>query len=79
VRYYANRITLRYDWLKEDQLDTAVRDMLAAGFHPFLVVDDWEANEFRGRFSAASRLGKLDWEPVARVASQPEVRIYELK
>ena len=79
VRYYANRITLRYDWLKEDQLDTAVRDMLAAGFQPFILIDDWEADEFRRRFSASSRLGKLDWEPVARVAGQPEVRIYELK
>ncbi len=79
VRYYANRITLRYDWLKEDQLDTAVRDMLAAGFQPFMVVDDWEADEFRHRFSPGSRLGRLDWEPVARVAGQPAVRIYELK
>ena len=79
VRYYANRITVRYDWLKDDQLDTAVRDMLAAGFRPFIVVDDWEADEFRRRFSGYSRLGTLEWPPVAQVPGQPEVRIYELK
>ena len=35
VRYYANRITLRYDWLPPDQLDTAVRDLTAKGYQPY--------------------------------------------
>ena len=79
VRYYANRITLRYDWLPADQLDAAVRDLAAKGYHPYLVVDDWEQKEFQSRFSAASRLGKLDWAPVARVPGSPEVLIFQLQ
>ena len=78
VRYYANRITLRYDWLADDYLDAAIRDLTARGYHPFIVVDDWEEAEFRTRFAPHSRLGRLDWPPVARVTGSPEVRIYDL-
>ena len=79
VRYYANRITLRYDWLPPDQLDAAVRDLTAKGYQPYVVVDDWEQKEFQTRFWPASALGKLDWPPVARVPSSPEVRIFRLQ
>ena len=78
VRYYANRITLRYDWLADDHLDVAIQDLTARGYHPFLVLDDWEETEFRNRFAPHSRMGKLDWPPLARVKGNPEVRIYDL-
>ena len=79
VRYYANRITLRYDWLKEDGLDSALRDLAAKGRRAYLVVDDWEEKEFRARFSPANRAGRLDWAPIARVPTSPEVRIFEMQ
>ena len=79
VRYYADRITLRYDWLEENGLDPALRDIAAKGRRAFLVVDDWEEKEFRDRFSPANRAGRLDWKPIARVASSPEVRIFEMQ
>jgi hypothetical protein len=79
VRYYANRMTLRYDWVPADQLDSAIRDLRDQGHPAYLVVDDWEQKEFQSRFSAANRLGRLDWAPVARVTSNPEVRIFQLQ
>jgi hypothetical protein len=79
VRYYANRITLRYDFLKDDALDSALRDIEAKGRRAYLVVDDWEEKEFRDRFSPGNRAGRLDWAPLAQVPSRPPVRIYELK
>ena len=79
VRYYANRITLRYDWLKDDALDSALQDIAAKGRRAYLVVDDWEEKEFRDRFSPGNRAGRLDWAPLAQVPSSPQVRIYELK
>jgi hypothetical protein len=79
VRYYANRITLRYDWMAADGLDTVIRDLRALGRHPFIVVDDWEEAEFRARFGPHSRAGRLDWEPLARLPGSPEVRIYDLE
>ena len=79
VRYYANRTTLRYDWLEEGALDGALRDLAAKGRRAYLVVDDWEEKEFRDRFSAANRAGRLDWAPIARVPGSPEVRIFDLQ
>lgn len=79
IRYYARRATLRYDWLTDDGLDRAIADLAAKGYPSYLVVDDWEDKEFRGRFSPHNRAGKLDQEPIARVPGQPEVRIYELR
>ena len=79
VRYYANRVTLRYDWLQDGALDAALRDVAARGRRAYLVVDDWEEKEFRARFSPANRAGRLDWAPVARVAGRPEVRIFEMQ
>jgi len=79
VRYYANRTTLRYDWLEEGALDGALRDLAAKGRPAYLVVDDWEEKEFRDRFSPANRAGRLDWAPIARVPGSPEVRIFDLR
>jgi hypothetical protein len=78
VRYYANRITLRYDWLPADALDAAVHELTSKGYSPYLVVDDWEQKEFQSRFAPANRLGRLDWAPLARVSGSPEVRIFQL-
>ncbi len=82
VRYYANRLTLRYDWLPADQLETVVRELGAAGHPAYLVVDDWEQKEFVSRFSAAGPLGRLEWAPIARVPGMPgtpEVRVFQLQ
>jgi hypothetical protein len=79
VRYYAGRITMRYDWLPSDRLDAAVHELARQGHPAYLVVDDWEQKEFQSRFAGGNRLGRLGWPPVARVASNPEVRIFELR
>lgn len=78
VRYYANRITLRYDWLGNDRLDAAIHDLTAAGYQPYVLLDEWEESEFRARFGPHSRIGKLNWAPIARVPSSPEVHLYAL-
>ena len=78
VRYYANRITLRYDWLNDAALDAALQDVAAKGRRAYLVVDDWEEKEFRARFSPTNRAGRLDWAPIARVPGGTEVRIFDM-
>ena len=77
VRYYAHRITLRYDSIYEHRLDTTLRELAAKGYRPYIVVDDWEEVEFRKRFAAKNRAGALDWKPVVRVLTSPEVRIFD--
>ena len=78
VRYYSNRITLRYDWLADDALDVTLRDLEARGLPAYLAVDDWEEKEFRARFAPANRAAQLA-EPIARVSGTPEVRIFKLQ
>jgi hypothetical protein len=75
VRYYANRITLRYDSLQDGALDATLRDLSAKGRRAYLVVDDWEEKEFRARFSPANSAAQLG-TPIARVSGSPEVRIF---
>jgi Dolichyl-phosphate-mannose-protein mannosyltransferase len=77
LRFYANRITLRYDTLSGDGLDAVLRELREKGYRPYIVLDDWEEKEFRNRFAKQSRAGRLDWRPLVRVLTLPEVRIYD--
>lgn len=77
VRYYAHRITLRYDWLYKHRLDTTLRELKEKGYPPYIVLDDWEEREFRKQFAELNRAGRLDWRPMVRVLGSPEVRIYD--
>jgi hypothetical protein len=77
LRYYAHRITLRYDLLAEEKLDAALKELRAKGYHPYIVVDDWEEREFRKRFASKNDAGRLDWHPIITVKTNPEVRIYD--
>jgi hypothetical protein len=77
LRYYAHRITLRYDWVLEHRLDSTIRELQEKGYRPYIVLDDWEEAVFRKRFGQLSRVGRLDWKPLARVVGSAEVRIYD--
>lgn len=78
LRYHADRMTLRYDLLPPDRLDSAIRELSALGRPSFLVIDDWERDVFRSRFSG-SRAGGLEGQPLARVPGQPDVLIFDLR
>src|SRR5206468_2034126 len=60
LRYYAHRITLRYDLLSADKLDMALEELRAKGYRPYIVLDDWEEREFRKRFASKNDAGRLD-------------------
>ena len=76
LRYYANRKTLRFDALADDGLDAAIDEIRARGYQPFIVLDDWEEQNFRKQFAARNRAGRLDWPAVASMGTNPDVRIY---
>jgi hypothetical protein len=73
VRFYAGRKTLLWDGLDPDWLDRALVYVRSKGYEPYLLFERREEPDFRQRF-AGSALGRLDWPPMAEVASQ--VRIY---
>lgn len=76
IRHYANRLTLHFGRLDRRWLDRAVAHLHAIGRTPYIVLDGHEIDTFRQRFSAANRLGALDWAPVA-VLQNPYVAIYD--
>ena len=67
ARYYADRLTMRWDLIEPSRLDAAVAAIRQRGYMTFLLIDINEASDFRARFAGASRLASLDWPPRLRV------------
>ena len=78
VRYYTGRHTLRYDFLAPEWLEGAVTALNAKGFRCYALLDSWEEPIFRDRFGAFTRLGRLDWRPLAEVPGPIRVRLFDL-
>ncbi|HXH05738.1 MAG TPA: hypothetical protein VNI83_04020, partial [Vicinamibacterales bacterium] len=77
VRFYAGRLTLRFELLGEGWLDRAVAELERRGYRPFFLLEDWEEAWFRQRFAARNRLGRLDWSPLAEYPRPVRVRLYD--
>lgn len=65
LRFYGDRLTLRFDVLDPVWLDRALEYLQSIGRRPYLVLDGGEVDAFRRRFAAVSRAGALDWPPIA--------------
>lgn len=64
IRYYAGRLTLRFDLLDPAWLDRAVAWLDQHGRRPYILVEDWEMRQFEGRFAERSTLARLRLAPV---------------
>ena len=49
--YYAGRLTFRYTLLPPNKLDWTVDEVRRLGYEPYLLLEDWEEEEFRARFA----------------------------
>ncbi len=67
IRFYAKLPTLAWDAIDPAWLDRVVSDLDTRGHDPWLAIEAWETDAFRGRFGAASPLGGLDWPPRASI------------
>lgn len=76
IRLYADRLTLHFARLDRRWLDRAVAHLQATGRRPYIVLDGFEVERFRERFSAANQLGSLDWSPAAML-EDPPVFVYD--
>ena len=77
IRYYSDRLTLRYDLLQPGWLDEAVRTLRSKGYHPYIALEEGEEPDFRGQFGGRSDLARLDWPPAAERREPVRVRIYD--
>ena len=60
IRYYANRVTLRYEWLEPDVYTEAIDYLHSIGRPVFVVLDDFERDIFRARYASVTDVSWLD-------------------
>jgi 4-amino-4-deoxy-L-arabinose transferase-like glycosyltransferase len=77
LRYYAQRQTLRFDWLDPERLEWLIERLERRGYRPYLLLEEWEEPLFRERFAAHTALGALDWPPFARLEAPAVVSVYD--
>ena len=77
IRYYSGRLTVRYDWIPPNRLDSVVEQLRGLGYHPYIVLEAEETNTFQRRFQGHSDLATLDWLPRAQLKHESDVRIYD--
>jgi len=78
IRYYSGRLTLRWDWLAHDWLDRSLVFLTSNGYHPYLLIEEWERAQFVKTFSGNSRIGSLGLTPVATYYGGARVDLYDL-
>jgi hypothetical protein len=73
LRYYAARLTLRYDVLKEGWFDPAVEWLESRGSHPYLLLEDGELRDLRRRPRGSRDARALERPPLAVYESPEEI------
>jgi 4-amino-4-deoxy-L-arabinose transferase-like glycosyltransferase len=68
LRYYANRITMRFEWLDPDMYGAALDHLRGLGRPVYVVLDDWERDVFRARYSTSADVSWLDEPPLLLAA-----------
>jgi hypothetical protein len=77
IRHYAGRLTLRWDAIEASWFDRAPEVLERLGFDPYILVEDTEEGDLRARLGGHTRLGALDWAPIAELPLAHRVRIYD--
>ena len=70
LRYFAGRVTLRWDILKDDRLDQAVDWLAGRGVHTYALFDTYEQTEAVKRFAGQRLAAVLDGPPVFRFGNK---------
>lgn len=77
LRFYGGRLTLRYDWVQKDWAREVPAAVERAGYHPFLVIDDWETNNVRKHWGLPDDR-PLPWPERARMREPGGVTVFDL-
>ena len=77
IRYYAGRPTIRYDLFTPARLPTVVATLPDYGYRPYLVLEDWEEQEYRARMGSDSPIARLEMRVLAEMTAPVKVRIYD--
>jgi hypothetical protein len=78
VRYYAGRVSVRFDSIERGWLDRAVDWLAERGVHSYLLVEDWEIPTFRQMFAGQRTVGRVDMPPVFVYSGPATILLYDL-
>jgi hypothetical protein len=78
LRYYGGRMTLAFYTMDATMLDRSVRWFTERGVHPYALLEDWEAEEFKQRFSSQNFMGTLPMSPTLIYHGPATVYLYDL-
>ena len=78
ARYYAGRLTLRFDELDPAWLDRSVMWLRDRGVSSYLLADDLEMDQVRARFAGQATLARLDASPLFTYSGSQKVFLYRL-
>ncbi len=78
VRMYGHRPTVRWDDLPREGLDGAVDRLRAAGYAPYLLLEDWEEPEFHEKF-ASNAAANTDRPPAIAYRGPISVRVWRVE
>lgn len=78
LRYYAGRVTLRYDNLDREWLDRAVAWFGERGVPAYLLVEDWEIPMFERQFGGQQSLALLQSPPRVTYKGSGMVHLFDL-
>ena len=78
LRYYAGRLTVRYDLVDHDWLDRSLTWFQARGVHPYLLLEDWEIPQFKEHFADAHALGLLETAPLLTYEGSARIVLFDL-
>jgi len=77
IRYYAGRLTMRWDVLDPAWLDAAVSAMQGRRVPVYALLESWEEEDFRRRFAGQRILARVNAGALAKSADG-ELRLYAL-
>jgi hypothetical protein len=77
LRFYTGRLTLRFDWVRKEWAAGVPAAIERAGYHPYLIVDDWEIPQVRTQFGFEPD-APLRWPIVARMRELGGVTVFDM-
>jgi hypothetical protein len=77
IRLYADRPTVRWDWIAPGEIDTLVGELRQLGLEPYLVLEEDERAPFRKAFAGTRTITRLEAPPLAEL-SLYKVRVFDL-
>jgi hypothetical protein len=78
LRYYAGRMTMRYDMIEHDDVDRVVDWLRNQGVHVYLLVERWELEDIDTRYDKTRTMDAIETAPLVIFNDPGEFWLFDL-